>query len=614
MITKNGEPLNVSIASWTLEKPKKNNDPYTSSKDVPQELKDCICDIINKSADRNYEKRLIHKGYSLPIGIIDAILAQDELDKKGISPKKVTKTSTTVSMKVDQVLHPEKQWIHTADEKEANKESLMLFFSNCNLQPLEGLKKSEKKKEKAKRDYFIDYYIREYPQYKKETIETFVKQNILHEWEGTWPQTDYNNAIKRAWRREMKKFIDENTDVHKRKDMKVLCLPGIECLEIPLYRKLKFDPNNIIWVEGSAKDQEAFLKSAKKRRIQAELNSLENFLQVTTEWFDVVSLDFTGEFSGKTLTILSKLKLQPGAIILINLQGRRESKEMQKYLNGLVKKPDIQPNPSEEKLVEITDDLTSMRNEGIPQAIVKNIRNNYQSDPEITDLLKKCRDIFNKSEIDRLRQEIDRLKNRKIKENPWNDKFFIEDNIKNAFLNTAWAHMMRVLTEEAWLACSEYNKLWIEKIAPIIREFMDININQNSWFEKHKMYAYKSASYSPFICHFFVIKEFESDTMIKPFKQTLTFMLVVMKAMKREWNRNLWIKGSSIYITPPSSFKLSFDKEKGCLCCDLDDEKVLRLDFFEFAKEMKQLEHYYNTQPKLDEVREKIEVPKEKSL
>jgi hypothetical protein len=49
---------------------------------------------------------------------------------------------------------------------------------------------------------------------------------------------NYNNEIKNKWRQKLKDFIDENTEKEKRKNMKVLCLPGVECLEIPLYIEL----------------------------------------------------------------------------------------------------------------------------------------------------------------------------------------------------------------------------------------------------------------------------------------------------------------------------------------------------------------------------------------
>lgn len=127
---------------------------------------------------------------------------------------------------------------------------------------------------------------------------------------------NYDNAVKNAWRKKLKEFIDENTDPANRKDMKVLCLPGIECLEIPSYLELGFQPENIIGVEvgivGGKIDSSAiarFQKNAKKFGIQTRIGKIEKILETEETVFDVVSLDFLGQFSSKLVDITMFLKL-----------------------------------------------------------------------------------------------------------------------------------------------------------------------------------------------------------------------------------------------------------------------------------------------------------------
>ncbi len=154
--------------------------------------------------------------------------------------------------------------------------------------------------------------------------------------EWMWALVNYNNEIKNKWRQKLKEFIDQNTDPAKRKGMKVLCLPGIECLEIPLYLELWFLPENIVWVEAGIvrgkKDPEIierFLWNAQKYGIQVRIGKLEKILETEDTVFDVVSLDFLGPISANILSIGERLRLVSSPIILMNTSNKREQKDAQ---------------------------------------------------------------------------------------------------------------------------------------------------------------------------------------------------------------------------------------------------------------------------------------------
>lgn len=152
--------------------------------------------------------------------------------------------------------------------------------------------------------------------------------------EGMWALVNYNNAIKNKWRQKLKEFIDENTDASKRASIKVLCLPGMECLEIPLYLELGFRPENIVWVEAGIvkwkKDPEViarFQENAAKYWIQTRIGKLEKILETEETVFDVVSLDFLGYLRSSDLSILSKVVVSNKALLLINYLAKRENTE-----------------------------------------------------------------------------------------------------------------------------------------------------------------------------------------------------------------------------------------------------------------------------------------------
>lgn len=192
-------------------------------------------------------------------------------------------------------------------------------------------------------------------------------ENTKRSGEWMWALVNYNNEIKNKWRQKLKEFIDENTDKEKRATMKVLCLPWVECLEIPLYLELGFKPENIVWVESANVDPKnlkpddiewlkkdaihfgisfeltkkcireilsrKFLNNASRYWIQTRIWMLEKVLEIEETTFDVVSLDFLGPISKNTTDILTKIKTSTKTLILMNYLAKREGTISKNILN-----------------------------------------------------------------------------------------------------------------------------------------------------------------------------------------------------------------------------------------------------------------------------------------
>jgi hypothetical protein len=159
-------------------------------------------------------------------------------------------------------------------------------------------------------------------------VEVIVKEDNA---EGC--HANYDNPTKQLWRQKWKEFIAKHTVPSERARMKVLCLPGKKCLEIPLYLELGFTPKNITGVEGgdeAAKSE--FHSNAYRYGIVSKLGRLENFLPHDKSVYDIVSLDFTGPLSKTCLDIIKVVPLAPAAdsqfntksLFMINLLAKRE--------------------------------------------------------------------------------------------------------------------------------------------------------------------------------------------------------------------------------------------------------------------------------------------------
>jgi hypothetical protein len=144
---------------------------------------------------------------------------------------------------------------------------------------------------------------------------------------------NYDNPTKQAWRNKWKDFLAKNTALYEREKMRVLCLPGRKCLEIPLYLELGFKPGNIVGVEGGDEQTKMeFCENAYRYGISTRLGRLEKFIEDEYSTYDVISLDFTGPLSRTTLDIIKNLPLAPKpdssintkSFLMVNFLGKRE--------------------------------------------------------------------------------------------------------------------------------------------------------------------------------------------------------------------------------------------------------------------------------------------------
>lgn len=139
---------------------------------------------------------------------------------------------------------------------------------------------------------------------------------------STGARYNYDNPIKQKYRSAWKNFIAVNTKPEQRRNMKVLCLPGVKCLEIPLYLDLGFQPHNIVGVECEPSAFKEFLKSASEYGISVRTTDIINVVN-EDEW-DVVNLDFTANVSVNVVNILRNLYLSNNPLFAINLLSQRE--------------------------------------------------------------------------------------------------------------------------------------------------------------------------------------------------------------------------------------------------------------------------------------------------
>lgn len=213
--------------------------------------------------------------------------------------------------------------------------------------------------------------------------------------EWMWALMEYDNEIKNKWRQKLKEFIDENTNVTKRKDMKVLCLPWIECLEIPLYLELGFNPDNIVWVEAWEVDpkklkpekieelkNEAFRLwisfeltrkcireilttkfqiNATKFWIQTRIWKLEKILETEETIFDVVSLDFLGPIWANTFDVMQQIKASNTRYLLLtNFLWKRDTDSIMPFHRAILAETLTRLNLEQDDLCRQLDEIENM--------------------------------------------------------------------------------------------------------------------------------------------------------------------------------------------------------------------------------------------------------------
>jgi len=112
----------------------------------------------------------------------------------------------------------------------------------------------------------------------------------------------------------------------------VLCLPGKECLEVPLYIDIGIKPENITGIEGGSEQaRQDFLVNAARYGINPKLGRIENLVDKLPS-YDVVSLDFTGPMCKTYLDVIKNLPIKPDihsqlntrSYFMIDVMGKRE--------------------------------------------------------------------------------------------------------------------------------------------------------------------------------------------------------------------------------------------------------------------------------------------------
>jgi hypothetical protein len=146
---------------------------------------------------------------------------------------------------------------------------------------------------------------------------------------------------KQRARARLRDFIGSH--ILSRKNARVLCLPGENGREIEhVYRKLGFRDENIVGVEMNPKAADGVRSHYPKIRLEVgdvrEVTSRLLLVEPNEPPFDVVSLDYCGQFSEKRVDILRMLqafnKIADRVVVATNFFAGREKKKAKEELRG----------------------------------------------------------------------------------------------------------------------------------------------------------------------------------------------------------------------------------------------------------------------------------------
>ena len=145
---------------------------------------------------------------------------------------------------------------------------------------------------------------------------------------GYLPSDFHNNPQKNAWRRKLYEFTKREI-ARLGKDpseMKVAVLPGLEDLEIDVYRSLGMLPQNIFCFEGGSK-----YRKDKCRKLVNSLGCrfipkrIEDIIWRDGTEFDILSIDPDGYITHSLFEMFLKVNLADEAIVLKNSLSQREN-------------------------------------------------------------------------------------------------------------------------------------------------------------------------------------------------------------------------------------------------------------------------------------------------
>ena len=143
----------------------------------------------------------------------------------------------------------------------------------------------------------------------------------------------YNDPIKAKSREKLYEFIKRNLHFKDPKEMKVMCFPGAEnkgeeALEVKeVYDRLGIPRENIYGVEYSYKKA----KRLEKSNLGIKVYNIDaiDFFKETEEKFDIISLDYTGNFGDSEFQTLQEIIfnrcLNKNSILATNFFGAREN-------------------------------------------------------------------------------------------------------------------------------------------------------------------------------------------------------------------------------------------------------------------------------------------------
>jgi len=158
------------------------------------------------------------------------------------------------------------------------------------------------------------------------SLPTNIETDYDNSGEDDYEEMDYDYETKRRWRNKLQEQIRATLPLLDSTGNRVLFFPGRNCYEVEIYRELGIPSNQLVGFIKSTdpKVLADFYRSAQKFGIDARIGDLERACQMDIGKFDIVSLDFPGQFCDKYHRICTKIPLNDRSIVIVNTMGKRE--------------------------------------------------------------------------------------------------------------------------------------------------------------------------------------------------------------------------------------------------------------------------------------------------
>lgn len=165
---------------------------------------------------------------------------------------------------------------------------------------------------------------------------------------------DYTNPQKHEYHQALLSFLQRHSSAEERREWKVVCMSGIECVEPKkVYIPAGIMPQNIFCCENSQErlDKVRFKRNCRYAELQAVNQDMEDFLRTSPITFDVLSIDPTGQWSKTVESILINTRLAAQGIVFVNVRAQRENIERQQNIEMASKVLDAVYQPSEDQFL-----------------------------------------------------------------------------------------------------------------------------------------------------------------------------------------------------------------------------------------------------------------------